>query len=386
VAHTAIELSNNYLPIVYPLFIASLGLSYTQVGLITLASSTGTALLQPLFGYLSDRWEPRRIIIASVVWIGLLMGMVGLTPTYGLLIALVGLGSLGSAAYHPAGASAAAAIPTRRKGASLSIFSVSGTLGAALSPLWAAAAIAWLGLRGTTLLVPFGLLLGLLLYMQPGWGGATSHSTPAGGRALARRDGSLLALILVTLAVMTRSWVQLSLTTYLPEWLQGQGWTMAGSGQMLTGLLIAISAGTLIGGVLSDRIGRWQVLALSLALLAPLPVFLVTATGLARITLVGLFGFLLGASFPATVLMAQEAWPRGVGLASALVIGLGWLPGGIGASFTGLVADRSSLSASLQLLAIPPVAGLACTLLYAAHRRAAARHEARGVGDSEPRP
>jgi MFS family permease len=69
---------------------------------------------------------------------------------------------------------------------------------------------------------------------------------------------------------MTRSWVQLSFTTYLPEWLQGQGWTMAGSGRMLTALLIAISLGTLIGGSLSDRIGRWQVLALSLVLLAPL--------------------------------------------------------------------------------------------------------------------
>jgi FSR family fosmidomycin resistance protein-like MFS transporter len=312
------------------------------------------------------------------------MGMVGLTPSYGALIALVGLGSLGSAAYHPAGASAVGAIPTTRRGATLSIFSVSGTLGSALSPLWATAAIAWLGLRGTTLLLPFGLALGLLLYAQPDWGGGISHhtpvppgvpqggtsGTPAGGRAAARQDGSVLALILVTLAVMTRSWVQLSLTTYLPEWLQGQGWTMAGSGQMLTGLLIAISLGTLVGGSLSDLIGRWQVFALSLVLLAPLPALMVTVGGPARIGLVAFFGFLLGASFPATVVMAQEAWPRGVGLASALVIGLGWLPGGIGASFTGFVADRSSLAAALQLLVIPPVLGLACILLYAAYRRA----------------
>jgi FSR family fosmidomycin resistance protein-like MFS transporter len=175
-----------------------------------------------------------------------------------------------------------------------------------------------------------------------------------------------VGLILIILAVMCRSWFQVSLVTYLPEWLQSQGWSPVNSGQMLTMLLISVSAGTLIGGLLSDRIGRWQVLALSLGLLGPTAWLFMTSSGLAQAGLLALTGALIGASFPVVVVMAQETWPRGVGLASALVMGLGWLPGGIGASFTGFVADQTSLSIALGWLIVAPVLGLGCTLMYAA--------------------
>jgi fucose permease len=77
-----------------------------------------------------------------------------------------------------------------------------------------------------------------------------------------------------------------------------------------------------------------------------------------------LIGILIGASFPVTVAMAQEAWPRRVGLASALAMGMGWLPGGLGASFTGLVADQTSLATALGWLIIAPALGLVCALIY----------------------
>jgi FSR family fosmidomycin resistance protein-like MFS transporter len=139
---------------------------------------------------------------------------------------------------------------------------------------------------------------------------------------------------------------------------------MVTSGQMLTLLLISISVGTVIGGMLSDRIGRWQVLAVTLGLLGPVLHFFLTATGPGQIASLALTGALMGASFPVVVVMAQESWPQGVGLASALVMGFGWLPGGIGAAFTGFVADQSSLSDALGLLIIPPLLGLTCALLY----------------------
>jgi FSR family fosmidomycin resistance protein-like MFS transporter len=341
--HLTIELCNNYLPVIYPILIATLGLSYAQVGFVTLVGTAGASLVQPLFGYLSDRWESRSIIISSVIWLAILMGLVGLTPNYWLLALLVGLGSLGSAAFHPAGASAIGTIATTRRGAILSVFSVSGALGTALSPLLITATISWLGLPGTMLLIPIGLLMALLLHRQSGWGGNAGRGSapvePQPAQCQPRpHSGSLVGLILVILAVMCR---------------------------MLTALLIAISIGTLAGGILSDRIGRWQVLALSLGLLAPMQWFFATTNGPTQAGFVLLIGILLGASLPITIIMAQESWPRGVGLASALAMGLGWLPGGIGASTTGFVADQTSLAIALRWLAVAPAVGLACALLYA---------------------
>jgi len=368
-AHLTIELCTNYLPILYPTLITSMGLSYTQVGFVTLVAGFGATLVQPIFGYLSDRWETQRIIILSIVWAGFLMGLVGLAPSYWLLVALVGLGSLGSAAFHPAGATVAGSIATTRRGAILSVLSVSGTFGTALSPLLITAVITRMGLPGTMTLIPIALLAALLIYLQSNWRGPARSSPTRVGSHTAEgqakiQNSSLVGLILVVLAVMCRSWFQVSLVTYLPEWLHSQGWSIVNSSQMLTVLLISISIGTLIGGTLSDRIGRWQVLALSLGLLGPVAGFFLTASGPMQVGLLALTGILTGASFPVTVVMAQESWPRGVGLASALVIGLGWLPGGIGAALTGFVADQTSLSTALGWLIVPPVLGLACALMY----------------------
>ncbi len=373
--HLTIELCNNYLPVVYPILITTMGLSYAQVGVVALVSSVGATLSQPLFGYASDRLDARRVIMSSMLWIGLIIGVVGLARNYWILVLLAGLGSLGSAAFHPAGATLAGSIATTRRGATLSIFSVSGTLGSALSPLLITAGIGWLGLPGTAVLIPVAALVGLLLYREWGWTHQPEEISPAENRPAAQvlkpgAKSSLAALILVVLMVMCRSWFQLSLSTYLPEWMQSRGWSLAASGQMLTAFLVTVSAGTVIGGALSDRFGRWQVVALSLGLLGPAHWLFMNASGSGQLGLVGLVGVLMGLTFPVTVVMAQEAWPRGLGLASALAMGLGWLPGGLGASFTGFVADQTSLATALHLLVVPPAIGLLCALVYAGYRRA----------------
>jgi FSR family fosmidomycin resistance protein-like MFS transporter len=380
-AHLILELCINFLPIIYPLLITTMGLSYAQIGLIALVAGIGASLMQPLFGYVSDRGNPYRMIILSILWIGLLMGLVGFMWNYLSLIVLIGLASLGSAAFHPAGAVIAGASSTARRGAAISIFSVGGNLGSALSPLLIAAGLSWFGLQGTGILIPVVLLASLLLYKQ--WSGksrlpvADPIAGPAnhGGESRnLRRTGSLMGLILITFAVMCRSWFQISLVTYLPEWMHRQGWSLTVGGQILAVMLFSVSVGSLLGGTLSDRIGRWQVVALSLGLLSLTQGLFLAASGLVQVGLVGLIGVLIGASFPVAIAMAQETWPRGLGLASALVLGLGWLPGGIGAAFTGYLADQSSLGLGLQSLVLAPILGMISIVAYAILQRQASSH------------
>jgi FSR family fosmidomycin resistance protein-like MFS transporter len=182
-----------------------------------------------------------------------------------------------------------------------------------------------------------------------------------------------VGLTLIIISVMTRSWVQVAVMTYLPEWIQSQGGSLTLGGQLLALFSIGTGVGSLAGGNLSDRIGRWQVMALSTGLLGPGVWLFLNASGLWQVIHVAVIGVLIGLSFPTAVVMAQETWPQGIGLASALVMGLGWAPGGMGASFTGFVADQSSLGVGLQLLIFPPALGLACILIYAALRRRSVR-------------
>jgi FSR family fosmidomycin resistance protein-like MFS transporter len=133
---------------------------------------------------------------------------------------------------------------------------------------------------------------------------------------------------------------------------------------MLSIMLVFVGVGSLTGGPLSDYIGRWQVLALSLVLLAPAHWLFLTVTGPLQVVMTAVMGVLIGASFPAGLVMAQEAWPSRVGVATALVMGPGWATGGIGASVTGFLADRFSLTTGLQSLILIPLVGVACIMIY----------------------
>jgi FSR family fosmidomycin resistance protein-like MFS transporter len=117
-------------------------------------------------------------------------------------------------------------------------------------------------------------------------------------------------------------------------------------------------------------------LALCFGLLVPVHWFFISASGPLQWILVGVMGMLLGATFPVSIVMAQETWTQGVGIASGLVMGLGWVPSGIGSSVTGMIADRSSLEVGLRTLVVPVLIGLGFIVLYGAvSRRAMAKQE-----------
>ena len=141
----------------------------------------------------------------------------------------------------------------------------------------------------------------------------------------------------------------------------------------LFGFSASVGLGSLLGGPLSDRIARWQVVAISMLLLAFVVWAFPDATGISQIALLGAAGVTVGASFPVGIVMAQEVWPRGAGIASALAIGVGWMLGGIGPSVTGILADRFSLAESLRALALPALVGVLAAIAFAAVQNRAVR-------------
>ena len=406
--HLGIELVSNFLPIVYPVLVAEAGFSFAQVGTVTLVATLGMTLPQPLLGLVVKRFDASRLVLLAVVWCGLFYGAVGLVPRFWPLLVVVALGGFGSALFHPAGSVVASVAHSRRRGASMSIFSVGGNAGAALSPLLMAAVIGWQGLRGTLVAVPLALVTAALLWLIPGRGtipasaGRTRRRgterrtvaeprTPAAESNATNPPGELAptagtraagtALALIVLFAMARAWYQVSLTTYLPLWIDSYDGSRIGLAQVLFVLVGSLPAGSLLGGALSDRVGRWQVVLAAAALLvfanaallavgpggAPVAVLLLTAA----------IGCLIGMTYPVAIIMAQEAWPRNIGLAGGLVMGLGWLPGGVGASALGLLADSAGLQRALSTLVVPLLAGVAAISAYAIVRSRTRRFLAR---------
>ncbi len=369
--HFLLELFHQYLPVFFPLYRAEFGLSYGQIGMITLVGTTTMSLAQPFFGYFIDRLDSRRITAWSVLWVGLIMAVLGFSGNYWVLLLGVALAGFGSAAFHPAGASVVTkATDEGKRGRAVSFFAVGGNLGSAGSPLLLAIGLGLLGLKGTIVLLPVVVLAAV--WLVNGLGQESKGDREAHRERQSRAgQGFLLGLILITAVAMTRAWFQLSLTTYLPTLLEDKGFSVVYGGKMLFVLSLLIGVGSFCGGILSDRFGRWQVLLACFALLGPTYWFFIQAGGSLQFIYAGAIGFLLGCTYPTTVVVAQDVWPRGMAMASGLVMGLGWWPGGIGATFTGWVADQLSLDVALEGLVMAPVLG---ALLMATFALALRRH------------
>ena len=143
VSHTTIDAYTAFLPPLLPRIMDNLGLSITLAATLSTVLSISTALPQPAFGYLADRFGRRAFLAAGPIVGGVFISLLGMAPSYFVLLLLLTVGGLGSAAFHPPGASLVArAGDGRGSGVRMSVFSFGGRRASpwgrsAPSPSWA---------------------------------------------------------------------------------------------------------------------------------------------------------------------------------------------------------------------------------------------------------
>ena len=373
-SHLGLEGCHHFLPVTVPLLLSAFAIDYAQFGLLTLAALSLTTGAQPLFGWLADRWRPERMILLSILWVGLCMSLSGLMPTFGWLSLAVISASLGSAAYHPAAAAVTLRYARVRPGMTFAVFSLGGTLGVALSPLLINYSLPRIGLASTFVYAPFALFCTAFLYagfrrLRAPWRTRPQPRTPRRARArraLARSTAWLLALLV--LAIMTRSWTYGAFMTYLPAWVHATFGTATLGGELMAAFAILAAVGNLAGGYAADRMAGWKVLTVSLALMAITLGAVLQAPRWALLPLVGLFGLAEGATLSVPMIVARGIIPTRSGLAAALVMGIGWIPAGIGAWATGNLADAFGIQAALSFLAWVPMLGILAMASFALMR------------------
>lgn len=349
--HFAVDLFSGVLPVTYPLLRERFALDLAATGLMATTFTAAASLSQPFFGAVADRFGSRYLASAAVAWMAIFIALYGFASSYGLLLLVAALAGLGSGAYHPQGAAnASTVVPKEQINTAMSLYTIGGTSGFALGPLIGAALLALFGVRGTTLLLPFGLAVAGWLVIQLG---VLEGRRP--GRALLEKAAThppiqWRPLTAVVSIVMFRSWVFLVLGVFTPILYQSLGYGPAFYSSLLFTMIICGSIGTFCGGMIADRIGRRPVIIMSLLLLGPAVWLYLAFPGPGAFLLGGLVGFISESSGPATLTMAQSLLPGRVGVASGLILGVGFVTGGIGVAITGAIADRIGLTTALMLL------------------------------------
>lgn len=369
--HMWVDASQGILPVVLVSLKEVFSLTYLQVGLVTSILNFTASMIQPFTGYIADRFRLGWFIPYGIIWTALTMGLVGWAPNYLALLILVGFAGVGTAAFHPRAMMSVSLLSGARRGLGTAIFSTGGNLGFAIGPIVGSYLVLGLGLRATAGLIIPGLLvaLAILFSRRSIPERAVPQKSPSGSVNPGKMAIPWLPLVLLCCIVALRSWVYMSTTTYFPLFLQGRGVELRNASMLLTVFLAGGAAAGLYGGHLSDRLGRRRVIVVSMLLYPIFASLLMISNGPWLWVFTIASGASLLASFSVTVVLAQELMPRSLGLASGLILGLGFGTGGLGVAVSGWFADHIGLHQTIWILAMVPLLGsLLAAFIKAPHK------------------
>jgi MFS transporter, FSR family, fosmidomycin resistance protein len=378
-------LSHFYMLCLPPLFLSwreEFGVSYAALGLAVALMSGTTAVLQTPVGFWVDRYGARPFLIGGTLLMALSVAAMGLAPGFWAILALSVLSGVGNSVIHPADyAILAGSIDKGFMGRAFALHTFTGNLGFALAPPAIALMLAYmdwraaLGIVGLVGVPVVGaiLLQSRVLHDQPK---ARKQADGPTGRALLLSRPMLLFFAFFLLSSMAGSGVQAWLVTVLGQ-LWGTPVLVASSA--LTGYMAGATAGTLVGGWLSDRAKRGgllgTVVALTVAAMALLLLPGLVALPDALLSAVAvLAGLALGTSRTPRDVMLRNASPPGeIGKVFGFVSAGLPLGGAITPVPLGLLIDFG-----YPELVLPVVAGfLGLSLLCAGGAEGGARAERR---------
>lgn len=344
-----------------PVLLTYLGLTETEIALVSTIYIWASALTQPLFGWLSDRVGPRWLAAGGVLWMtGFFSGAV-LIPGAGGLLCLI-LAALGSSAFHPVG-TVQATLQGRnhlagRETTAASLFFTAGQLGHFIGPIITGLILARLGLPALVILpivsIPIGLTLAYQLRANH------PHPKPAQGDGKVRLQASIGFIALLAIVATLQSWSQSNMINFIPKYIKDLGLGAATYGNM-AGLFMGGSAlGNVIGGHFGDVYTKRKVAAIAF-LLAAFPIYAMSQIGWSQwlYVLIPLAGACTGAVHSIMVVLAQRIISGGMALASGLILGFIFSAGAFGMLITGPLAENYGfptvlvMTTGLVLLAAP---------------------------------
>ncbi|WP_185960023.1 MFS transporter [Planococcus soli] len=355
------------IPAMFPILEADLGLTFTQLGLIAFVLNIVASVLQPVVGFISDK-KPMPFAL-PLGMTSSFIGIAGLAfaPEYWMILVSVIFLGLGSAVFHPEGSRVSYMAAGSKRGLSQSIYQVGGNSGQALAPLISAFILVPLGQIGAALFL-FVAALGIFILSRISiW-----YKQQLEQEKLQKVKKVLLsslpemtkkqvgiALALLMIIIFARSFYVTNMTSfYIFHLIESYGLTIQ-QGQLYVFLFLGVgAAGTFFGGPMADKIGRKNVILLSIIVPIPLAALLPYLPLYAVLFFLALIGFFIMLSFSVTVVYAQELVPSKIGTMAGLTVGLAFGMGAIGAVVIGILMDSIGVYETMVVVSFLPIIAL----------------------------
>ena len=369
--HGIKHLMNAAFAVLLPEMKAGLGLTNTQIGVLSASRFLAGGLANFPAGYIADRFTNLRAIVLglSIAGIGVTYFLAGITTVFWLITLWTSLMVVSISLWHPAAIGSLSRQFTSNRGFAISLHGTGGSVGEAVGPIVAGVLLGFFAwefiFQGA--IVPaliLGLLIWLVLRRVPA---DISQAASFGDYAVGIR--ALLTnrrLLLVLLFTGGFAGAQATMYTFLPIYLREDvSLSPATVGVYLSLLNIPGIGSQPVMGYLSDRFGRKAVLTPAMAslgvfylLLGVVPAVTNSILGVEIQGGIALVAIILGASlffYPMMAIFlasASDLAPSDVQSTTvSLVFGVATIVGFLGPLVAGVIADTYSLQATFYFCA-----------------------------------
>jgi len=357
-SHFINDIYTSFLSPLLPLIIEKLSLTLSQAGLLSTVMQL-PALLNPFIGLFADnKGLARWLVILSPTLTAIPMSLIGITPSYSLLLILVFFAGISVALYHVPAPVLVAKYSGDKKGLGMSFFMTGGELARTIGPMFAVAAVSVLGLDHFHWVMVFALFTSVILYF-------TLEKEEE--KTAVKKNGSLRAsyreishvLNPLTGILTARAFMHASMGVFLTVFVERKTGSLWYGGAALAMYEALGVIGVLSAGTLSDRLGRRRVLFWALVT-APVAILLFVFTaGALKITMVLITGFTVLSTTPVMLALIQETARDNPSAANGLFMMVSFAVRAFAVVIVGAIGDAAGLenmfiiSALIGFTAIP---------------------------------
>ncbi len=354
-SHFAHDVYTSFLSPLLPLLINKFGLSYTQAGLLNVIRGIPT-VLNPLVGAIVDKVGGRYLVIIAPSVAAITMSLVGVAPSFGVLLILLFVAGINSTLYHVPSPVMIKLTAGKLTGTGMSFYMVGGELARTLGPLIVLGAVSLWGLEGIWRLIPFGLAASVILYIRlhnikvkgSGFGKNSNKLTPL--KTILRKVYAFFSVMFLFL--LFRAMLKIALTYYLPTYLKSEGASLWLAGASLSILEVAGIVGSMFGGWLSDHIGRRSTLFISAVFAPLLTLAFLTLDVRWAIPVLVLIGLVLFTTGPVLLAYVQDIKTDRPAFVNSLYMILNFLGTALASVVFGWLSDRFGMKETFYMVTL----------------------------------
>jgi len=237
-------------------------------------------IVQPAVGYVADHYKTRFFVLGGPILTIVFISLLGVAPSFSVLLIFVSLGSIGSSMFHPTTAGMISEYSGRHFAFCMSIFNAGGTFAFAVGPVFITYLVGAYGLQVSPLAMIIGFIVMIYLFKTiPVPVGESLKDFGFIGSLKEALGMVWKSIVLIWIIMVLRAFVGISFRSFITVLFAQEGYTLVSIGVFVSVFTVAGSFSGLLAGHLSDRIGYKPIFYFSHGLATPCLILLLYVQG-----------------------------------------------------------------------------------------------------------